>query len=224
MKLLNSFVSPFAARARLAIYAYGLPVEIAPSGQWLENFQKSPDYLAINPTGRVPALVLDDETVIPESGVIVEYLADAFPGTGLRGGGGDAIGNARLLAHLTELYVQMPGGPLIGQIFSGQRDLARIQGSVAAMDEGLSYLNHFMPQVPIDHDHAMTIADCALVPFLFFFADLMVEALDQPSIIDRHPAVAAYWRDIQAVAASTKIIDEMRAAIAKSPLKALLRN
>ena len=137
MKLLNSFVSPFAARVRLAIYAYDLPVEIVPSGQWLENFEKSPDYLAINPTGRVPALVLDDGGVIPESSVIVEFLADAFPGTGLRSRDAYAVGNARLLAHLAELYVQMPGGPLIGQIFSAQRDPARIHASVTAVEAGL---------------------------------------------------------------------------------------
>lgn len=39
---------------------------------------KSPEYLAINPMGKVPALAHGD-TVITESGAIVAYLADLFP-------------------------------------------------------------------------------------------------------------------------------------------------
>src|SRR5580658_4487178 len=102
MKLLNSFVSPFAARVRLAIYAYDLPVEIAPSGQWTDNYEKSPDYLAINPIGRVPTLILDDDSALPESSVIVEYLAAQFHGNELVPRDAKASANARLLAHLVE--------------------------------------------------------------------------------------------------------------------------
>ena len=74
MKLYSAELSPFAARPRVAIYAKTLPVEILAHPADL----KSPEYLAINPMGKLPALVLDDGTVIPESDTIVEYLADAF--------------------------------------------------------------------------------------------------------------------------------------------------
>ena len=222
MKLLNSNVSPFAARVRLAIHAYDLPVDIVPSGQWLANFQKSPDYMAINPIGLVPTLILDDGTALPESSVIVEYLADAWPGTGLRPSDAASLAKARLQAHLAELYVQMRGASLISQVFSGQPDPALSKSCVAAMDEGLSFLDHFMQDGDVRHDHAITIADCALVPFLFFFADLLVRACDQPGIISKHPRVAAYWHGIQEIPACKKLIAEMRSAIANSPLKALV--
>lgn len=39
---------------------------------------KSPDYLAINPMGKVPAIKHGD-TVVTETGAILSYLADAFP-------------------------------------------------------------------------------------------------------------------------------------------------
>jgi glutathione S-transferase len=44
--------------------------------------QQKPDYLAINPMGKVPALKHGD-TVITEAAAICTYLADAFPGAGL---------------------------------------------------------------------------------------------------------------------------------------------
>src|SRR5262245_1114581 len=43
---------------------------------------KSPEYLAINPMGKVPALRHGD-TVVTECAAICAYLADAFPEAGL---------------------------------------------------------------------------------------------------------------------------------------------
>ncbi len=44
--------------------------------------QKKPDYLAINPMGKVPSLV-HDGAVVTEAAAICAYLADAFPDAGL---------------------------------------------------------------------------------------------------------------------------------------------
>jgi glutathione S-transferase len=47
-----------------------------------ETTMKAPEYLAINPMGKVPALRHGD-TVITEVAAICTYLADAFPAAGL---------------------------------------------------------------------------------------------------------------------------------------------
>lgn len=52
--------------------------------------QRKPDYLAINPMGKVPALKHGD-TVITEVAAICAYLADEFPGVGLN----VPVGNTR---------------------------------------------------------------------------------------------------------------------------------
>ena len=49
---------------------------------------KAPDYLAINPMGKVPALKHGD-AVVTECGAICAYLADAFPQAGLAPALGD---------------------------------------------------------------------------------------------------------------------------------------
>jgi len=46
------------------------------------NEHKRPQFLAINPMGKVPAVV-HRGVVVTESGAICAYLADAFPGAGL---------------------------------------------------------------------------------------------------------------------------------------------
>ena len=49
---------------------------------------KSPDYLAVNPMGKVPALA-HGETVVTEAAAICAYLADVFPQAGLAPPTGD---------------------------------------------------------------------------------------------------------------------------------------
>lgn len=51
---------------------------------------KSPDYLAINPMGKVPALTHGD-TVVSECAAIIAYLADAFPDAGLAPAAGSPL-------------------------------------------------------------------------------------------------------------------------------------
>ena len=40
---------------------------------------RKPEFLAINPMGKIPTLVLADGTVLTETAAIVAFLADAFP-------------------------------------------------------------------------------------------------------------------------------------------------
>ncbi len=55
---------------------------------------KAPDYLAINPMGKVPAIVHRGK-VVTECAAICAYLADAFPAAGLFA---DGRGEGRLLS------------------------------------------------------------------------------------------------------------------------------
>lgn len=59
----------------------GVPYELK-SLNLRKGDQKKPDYLALNPMGKVPTLKIDDE-VICETPAICCYLAEAFPEKGL---------------------------------------------------------------------------------------------------------------------------------------------
>ncbi|MFY0646619.1 glutathione S-transferase family protein [Sulfitobacter geojensis] len=45
--------------------------------------QTKPDFLALNPKGRVPALVTDNGTILTETGALLDYIADLKPDAGL---------------------------------------------------------------------------------------------------------------------------------------------
>ena len=50
-----------------------------------KNEHKQPDFLALNPMGKLPTIIHHD-TVVTETGAIIAYLADAFPPAGPRAG------------------------------------------------------------------------------------------------------------------------------------------
>ncbi|MFX1676966.1 glutathione S-transferase family protein [Paraburkholderia sp. A2WS-5] len=70
----------------------------------LEGEHKRPEFLRVNPAGKVPVLI-DGDRVIPESAAIVLYLADKYPEKGLMPADLDARAQAYrwILFAVTEL-------------------------------------------------------------------------------------------------------------------------
>ena len=165
MKLYSVALSPFAARVRVAIYAKNLPVEIVSPP---EGGSKSAAYLALNPMGRVPVLAVGDGFAVPESDTIVEFLADAFPDSGLRPVTAEARAQGRLIARVAELYVMPPLQSLFGQMNPAGRDQAVVDEGIEKLKGALVHLNVFMGEGPYAVGETITTADCALIPILFF--------------------------------------------------------
>ncbi|MFV2035680.1 MAG: glutathione S-transferase family protein [Halocynthiibacter sp.] len=59
----------------------GVPYELVVH-DFFDKSMRAPDYLAISPAGRVPALEIDGR-VMMESGAMLEYLCERFPEAGL---------------------------------------------------------------------------------------------------------------------------------------------
>jgi glutathione S-transferase len=57
----------------------GLPIELVKVDSTTKRTEHGEDFLAINPKGYVPALELDDGSVLTEGPAIVQYLADLKP-------------------------------------------------------------------------------------------------------------------------------------------------
>jgi len=61
----------------------GLPVDTEKVNLAEHKTESGEDYMKINPKGYVPALRLDDGTILTEGPAIVQYLADQNPSSGL---------------------------------------------------------------------------------------------------------------------------------------------
>ncbi|SHM91645.1 maleylacetoacetate isomerase [Pseudomonas asturiensis] len=80
MDLFTYYRSTSSYRVRIALALKGLqptaiPVNLIRDG----GEQHKSDYRGVNPQGRVPALRLDDGTVITQSPAIIEYLEERYP-------------------------------------------------------------------------------------------------------------------------------------------------
>src|SRR5271165_3344123 len=77
LELYHGMASTCSKKVRLCLYEKGLEFESHLLD--LQKFeQHAPEYLAINPNGVVPTLVMNDKPVI-ESSVIIEFIDDCFP-------------------------------------------------------------------------------------------------------------------------------------------------
>ena len=104
MKLF-SITGTCAVSVAVVLHWIGEPFELAlmNPGQ-----NRTPDYLAVNPSGQVPALQLDDGRVLTEAAAILPFLASAYPDARLGCGShpDQMFRLARMMSYLTsELHV-----------------------------------------------------------------------------------------------------------------------
>jgi glutathione S-transferase len=81
MKLYNGNFSPNALRTRAVIYELGIAIETI-EVDLRKGDNRTPEYLKLNPNGKVPVLV-DGDLTIWESRAINAYLATKYPEKGL---------------------------------------------------------------------------------------------------------------------------------------------
>jgi len=86
----------------------GLPFDLVKVGFPDYRTESGEDYRAINPKGSVPALGLDDGSLLTENAVILQYLADQKPDAGLIPAGG--MERYRLLEWLNFIATELHKG------------------------------------------------------------------------------------------------------------------
>jgi len=130
-----------------------------------EGEGQRPDYLAVNPTGAVPAIRLDDGRVLAESNAILAFLAD---GTSYLPD--DAFGRAKVLQWLSfeGNYVEPAIGTLRHWIMTGKdarRPEALIESRRAGSLKALRILDRGLASRPFIAGDAYTIADISLFAY-----------------------------------------------------------
>lgn len=177
LRLYQSDLSPYAARVRILAHAKGLKLEAIPP---LGGALKSEAYLAVNPLGKIPCLE-HDGTILPESEVICEYLEDSFPSPTLRPVDPAARARVRLLSRMGDVYLAPPLTRLFAQLNPKTRDTAAVDAAWAELQTALSHVGHFLEGPDYAAGSRLSLADCTLMPLLFFVEGLLVPSLDKKS-------------------------------------------
>ena len=147
------FYSPGACSLspHIALREAGLAFELVQASTKTKQLADGSDYLAINPKGQVPALLLDDGELLTEGPVIVQYIADQVPGSGLLPAfvpGASNLARYRVLEWLNYITAELhksfgplfnPAFPEEGKVFNKAALLNRLAW-VDSQLAGKSYL------------------------------------------------------------------------------------
>lgn len=82
MKLIGSLTSPYVRKVRVVLAEKKIDYEFEVDSPWTPATQVA----NVNPLGKIPVLVLDDNTALFDSRVIVEYLDNVAPNNKLMPG------------------------------------------------------------------------------------------------------------------------------------------
>ena len=168
MKLYSYFRSSAAYRVRIALNLKGLSYETIPIHLQKEGGQNlKPDYRAINPQMRVPALKLDSGEVLTQSLAIIEYLDEVHPQPPLLPRDPVERAKVRALAQLIACDIH----PLnnLGPLRYLKNELGQDQAKIDAwyhhwVLDGFDALEAMIRPGPYSFGAEVTLADICLVP------------------------------------------------------------
>ena len=180
----------------------GLPYELE-TFQLGERKMRAPEYLAVHPLGRVPALADDDGTCVFESGAIVQYVLSKYADGRLQLAPSSADFGPYLQGlHYAEGMIMPPVNTIVvetillapekrnqGNVDRAVKLLGRMLEAVETRLEGRDFLAGAFSGADIMTGHATIVA-----------AKLGADITDKPNVsayiqrLNARPALAAAWQ------------------------------
>jgi len=195
LKLYSYFRSSAAYRVRIALNLKGIAYETAPVHLVKDGGHNyRPEYRAVNPQMRVPALVTTGGDVLIQSPAIIEYLDETHPDPPLLPKDPLARAHARALADIVACDIH----PLnnIGPLRYLKREMHQEQTAIDAwyhhwVTAGFEALEALMHPRPYACGDAVTVADVFLVPQVYNARRLKVPLERFPKIVAADAACLA---------------------------------
>src|SRR5205085_9708024 len=164
MKLYDGGRAPNPRRTRIFLAEKGitLPMEQVDLGALA---QMSADYAAINPLKRVPALVLDDGTVLTESIAICRYFEALKPDPPMFGRGALEVARIEMWNRRLELHLLFPVSHVFRNSHPAMKDMevpqvpAWAEANKPRIQEFIALLDEELKDRPFVAGNAFTVAD-----------------------------------------------------------------
>jgi glutathione S-transferase len=167
--LYHLWLSPFCRKVRIVLAEKKLEVEmrVEPGGE------RRPQFLALNPAGKVPVLVEPEGTVLSDSMAITEFLEEVYPEPPLIGGTPEERAEIRRLVAWfdhkfnAEVTANLVGEKIMNRFLGlGEPDSRAIRAGHANIRTHLEYIAFLIQRRNwLAGDH-MTLADIAAAAHL----------------------------------------------------------
>jgi maleylacetoacetate isomerase len=187
VKLYSYFRSSAAFRVRIALNLKGLDYETVPVHLVKDGGRnRRPEFRAVNPQMRIPALVVPGGEVLIQSLAIIEYLDETHPEPALLPKDPAARAQARALAQIIACDIH----PLnnVGALRYLKRELHQEQSAIDAwyhhwVIEGFEAFEALAQPGPYACGNKVTVADLCLVPQVYNARRLKVPLEKFPKIV-----------------------------------------
>ena len=157
----------------------------------MEGEHKTPEYRAIAPNSRIPALQLDDGTVIMESTAICRYLESLPPEPNLFGESPIEIASIEMWQAriFNELMIPLAMGfrhlhPAMSALETQNKEYGETQKNIGI--KSLKYFNNVLSESEFVAGDRYTFADIQMITTTDFFIGLNRLNLDDYPEIERH--------------------------------------
>lgn len=193
VKLYSSSTAPNPRRTSIFIAEKGLDIPVR-EVNFREREHRSPEYLAIAPNGKVPALELDNGTVLLESQSICLYLEGLYPEPPLMGQTPEERARIDMWSRRVEFELSMPMAAAFRHTHPAMADLENQveefgKASRTTAERRLQMLNEDLSKSEYVAGDAYSIADITLISILDFFAAVGKYDLSDYTHLQR-------WRDL----------------------------
>lgn len=170
MKLYNYFRSSAAYRVRIALALKDIPydsvfVHLAKDG----GHHKRPEYKAVNPQMRVPALVLSSGETLIQSMAIIEYLDEVYPDPPLLPAEDIERARVRAIAQIVacDIHPLNNAGTLAYLRKLGHDETAINTWYASWVAAGFEAIEAMIKPAPYAFGSHVTIADICLIPQIY---------------------------------------------------------
>jgi glutathione S-transferase len=210
LKLYFHPLSSFCHKVLIALYETGTPFE----PRIVDLFGEAVEYRKVAPLGKIP--VLRDEAknrTIPETSIIIEYLAQYYPGKAqLFPADRDLCRQMRLCDRIYDLYVNVPMQNIVADRLrpTDKKDPFGVDQARALLKTSLDMIEQDMAGDRWAVGDGFTMADCAAAPALFY-ADMM-----QP-FRETHKKTAAYLDRLMERPSYARVLKEAEPYFAMVP-------
>jgi len=187
VKLYSYYRSSAAFRVRIALNLKGLDYESVPVHLVKDGgHNRRPEFRAVNPQMRIPALVAPGGDVLIQSLAIIEYLDETHPDPALLPKDAIARAQARALAQIIACDIH----PLnnVGALRYLKREMHQEQSAIDAwyhhwVSEGFEAFEALAQPGPYACGNKVTVADLCLVPQVYNARRLKVPLEKFPKIV-----------------------------------------
>ena len=166
----------------------GLAVELVKVDLRTKQTEHGDDYFQINPNGYVPALVLDDGSILTEGPAIIQYLADQVPDKRLAPPNG-TMERYRLQSLLNFITAELHKS--MGVFFNPNASAEWKEAVTALLQRRLGYVNDLLAQHPYALGEDFTVADAYLFTILSWSKPLKIDLSPWPRLGDYLDRIAA---------------------------------